>query len=284
MGLEKSTDWNSETSTGSSSTRSAGEKDCGAKCDKNEYGDLNVNQHVETCAICADEAQPCHAVRLLCGHGWYCLSCMQQFAEERLASGHHDVPCPECRSSLSPAVVRNVLPESIVQRLLNRSLESAVGASGGGLLACPTPDCPERVALEEGQIPRYRCRQCRREHCLKCQASPYHVGQTCEEYAATKLANSSAADAERLFQDWMKKTGTPQCPKCRFAITKDNLAQQRTQSAECHKMICRNCSTRFCFHCSAILTSTSTCGCTPDGHGFINPKTGRFVTHLRTRQ
>merc|ERR1719356_2131914 len=66
-----------------------------------------------------------------------------------------------------------------------------------------------------------------------------------------------------------------------MAVTKQNLEKQDAQRAECHKMLCRCCGTRFCFKCLAVLTESHTCGCSRDAHGFIDPHTGRRLAHLR---
>lgn len=248
--------------------------------------EAQVNEEAVACSICTDDWAPGQALRLPCGHGWYCCGCLQRFAEVRLEEGRHEVPCPECGQALGQGLLRAVLPQRTLDRLLERSLEQAVSASSS-LWPCPTPDCPHRVALEEGQAPCLQCPRCRRESCLRCHASPYHHGRTCEEHAARgRRASGSGGPApersdEDLLREWMKKTGTRQCPRCQMAITKEDLSRQLTQRSECHKMICRNCETRFCFKCLKVLTGTTTCGCTGDNHGFINPKTGRFVSHLR---
>lgn len=263
----------------------------------------SLNKRDETCAICAEERGAFQAVRLPCGHGWYCAACIASFAEARLQQGLHDVPCPECHVPLCEALLRAVLPPSsgLMERLLVRSLEQAVDSSGG-LWACPTPDCPNRVALDEGQEPRLQCQLCGKEHCLRCQAHPYHTGRTCEEHAAAAAADARSAAAsassssgvrapasdavrrleeERGLREWMARTGSRQCPTCRMGVTKEDLSKQNTQASECHKMICRNCKTRFCFKCLAVLTASFSCGCTRDDHGFVDPRTGQFVQHLR---
>merc|ERR1719352_1264769 len=81
----------------------------------------------------------------------------------------------------------------------------------------------------------------------------------------------------------MEETGAKQCPGCKMAVTKLDIKQQATQKAECHKMLCRNCNTRFCFKCLAILTDTYTCGCTKDKHGFVDPDTGKYLKHLKQK-
>merc|ERR1712224_789366 len=108
------------------------------------------------------------------------------------------IHCPECRQSLSEALLRSLLSTSQMERLHRQSLESAV-SSCDTLRPCPTPDCPNRVVLEDGVQPRLRCELCRKEHCLLCSASPYHTGKTCEEH----LREVKDAGAESALKRWM---------------------------------------------------------------------------------
>jgi hypothetical protein len=231
------------------------------------------------CSICLEHHDSREAAKLWpCQHGWYCLSCLRRTVDAKMDEGKMlgDIGCPECRRALSEPLLKAVLTKEQMDRLHRTSLESAV-ASSSRLRPCPTPDCPNRVALADGIIPRLRCELCHKEHCLLCSASPYHDGKTCAEHRAALNGH----DAERSLRKWMAKVGAKQCPKCASAVTKQDLQSQATQRSECHKMICRVCRTKFCFKCLAVLTSTFTCGCTADNHGFLDPDTGAFVQHLR---
>jgi len=224
------------------------------------------------CAICLDEdIDDC--VQLPCGHGPYCAACLRRHAQARLDTGSYTVPCPECSEPLSQASLRVVLPHNLFDLFLERSLEKAVGSSDD-LFPCPTPDCKNRVALE-GDYAKFFCQLCQRNYCLRCQASPYHDGLTCDQFKARRMQDA----AEQSIQNWMEQTGSKQCPKCQMGISKQDLQRQGGQRAECHKMICRNCGTRFCFHCLTVLGAARSCGCTGDNHGFIDPKSGGFVPH-----
>jgi len=213
------------------------------------------------------------------------LECLSRFAESRLEAGAATVPCPVCNTNIAERVLKRLLPSAIMERLLQRGLEQAV-SSAADLRACPTPDCPMRVALEEGGPPRLRCPLCHKTSCLRCGAQPYHSRLTCEKYAERikKRGQPPPDDGEEGLRQWMKETGSKQCPTCSMVVTKENLDKQATQYSECHKMMCRNCDTKFCFKCLAVLTSTFTCKCTRQDHGFIDPKTGKRVVHLRGRK
>jgi len=96
-----------------------------------------------------------------------------------------------------------------------------------------------------------------------------------------RQAEVKRLEDELSLMKWIKDTGTKQCPQGKIAVSKQNLDNQATQYSECHKMLCRNCNTRFCFKCLAILTDTYTCGCTRVDHGFVDPNTGKRLEHLR---
>eukprot|EP00930_Biecheleria_cincta_P071546 TRINITY_DN59035_c0_g1_i1.p1 TRINITY_DN59035_c0_g1~~TRINITY_DN59035_c0_g1_i1.p1 ORF type:complete len:573 (-),score=147.19 TRINITY_DN59035_c0_g1_i1:276-1994(-) len=245
-----------------------------------------LNSASDMCKICCCDTSPWRSVRLSCGHGWYCAQCMLRHAEARLANGATSITCPECSKQLAERDLRKLLPTELIDRLLARSLEQAVSATSD-IRACPTPNCPMRVALEEGDNPRFKCTVCKKDSCLKCGRQPFHRGLTCEEYAEKLKANTKAAKkeqkAEESFKQWMEETGTKQCPTCGMAVSKQNLERQKTQYMECHKMSCRNCATKFCFKCLSVLTDSYTCGCTIDAHGFIDPLTGKILKHLKKK-
>eukprot|EP00930_Biecheleria_cincta_P028749 TRINITY_DN20044_c0_g1_i1.p1 TRINITY_DN20044_c0_g1~~TRINITY_DN20044_c0_g1_i1.p1 ORF type:complete len:469 (-),score=87.24 TRINITY_DN20044_c0_g1_i1:247-1653(-) len=248
------------------------------------HGQLELNSDDVDCSICCCPAELREAVRLQpCGHGWYCITCVQRTVDAKLEDGIclSSLTClePSCGYQLTERVLRALLTRAQIDCLHRRDLEAAV-ASSSDLRPCPTPDCPNRVALEDGTEPRLLCSFCGKEHCLLCSASPYHEGKSCEEHLAEVRASSAAGgeDNEEQFVQWMREVGAKQCPTCQMVVTKQNLEQQATQNAECHKMICRGCMTKFCFNCRAILTDSS-CGCTPANHGFIDPVTGGFVSH-----
>lgn len=249
---------------------------------------MRLNKNVEVCPLCCEDAPVGRAVRLSCSHGWYCSECMKRHSQELLNKGAANVTCPECRQVLAQRELRKLLPADIIDRLLTRSLEQAV-SSISDLFSCPTPNCPMRVALDEGEISRLECPECEKESCVRCGVQPYHKGRTCEEHAeklrARKIGKTQKEQLlnEERFNQWLQETGTKQCPTCKMGVTKQNLDKQTTQYSECHKMMCRNCSTKFCYKCLAVLTDTFSCGCTIDAHGFLNPLTGKRMNHLRAQ-
>jgi len=253
---------------------------------------LKLNKHhAEACAICCNDIPILRAVRLPCSHGWYCASCMLRHTELRLSNGHTTVTCPQCNEDLAERQLRKLLPEIVIERLLARSLEKAV-SSEFDLRPCPTPNCPMRVALEDDSDGRFKCPECNQESCLRCGSRSIHKGLTCQEYAdrirQKNLAKGKKQrqeleriEAEESLMQWLTDTGSKQCPTCKIAVTKQNLEKQATQYSECHKMMCRNCNTKFCFKCLHVLTANYACKCTRVDHGFVDPKTGKRLDHLK---
>jgi len=245
-------------------------------------GQLTRNHEEQTCAICCNTISTNRAVRLECRHGWYCDTCMLRYSETQLAEGALQVTCPECRRPIEEHILRDIVPHKVIDRLLEQSLRQAVAASSD-LVACPTPDCPMRVALGDEGKTYLNCQLCSKTSCLRCGVQPYHEGATCESRCAIAKTQALSDDGERSLLEWMAETGTKQCPTCGMAVSKESLHNQGTQRSECHKMWCRNCGTRFCFKCLTILTRSHTCGCTNAKHSFINPHTGRLVKDVRSK-
>jgi len=237
---------------------------------------LSFSSSTEMCTLCCDDVPSSKAVRLRCHHGWYCVQCMERYVEARLDNGTVLQNCPECQLEVVERDLKRIISDSLMDRLLTRSLEQAV-ASTQDLRPCPTPNCLMRVALEPEDSGQFKCPECELECCLRCGAQPYHKRLTCEKYA-----ERSRKDRKDSLQQWMEETGAKQCPSCKMGVTKNDLENQNTQISECHKMLCRNCGTCFCFKCLALLTAEYTCGCTIDEHGFVDPFTGKYVGHLKT--
>lgn len=244
-------------------------------------GMMRFSSSAETCAVCCDDTVPGAAVKLGCNHGWYCPECVTRFVEARLDTGiAGDVPCPDCAAKIPECDLVKVLPKKTIFRLHARSIEKKAVAGGAEMRSCPTPNCKMRQTIAEGASGRLTCLLCAEESCWLCGVQPYHDGLTCEKYAERQRIRGGSKDMDDLFK-WMEETGTRQCPKCGMATTKENLAKQSEQRAECHKMLCMNCGTRFCFKCCAVLTDTYTCKCSSNKHGFIDPRTGEVLGHLK---
>lgn len=245
---------------------------------------LRFSKQPEECTICCSDVSCGEAVRLACSHGWYCRSCLERYAQARLAEGALDVACPDCREPIPDHDLKKIFPnQDVINRFHERSITRAV-ASSSNLHPCPTAGCNMCFEIEDGDYWLRHCPQCKKGGCLACGVSPYHHGASCEEHAA-KLARAKQGNKapDAALMRWMRRTGTKQCPQCKMGVSKEDLASQGTQRKECHKMMCRHCDTKFCFKCLAILTDTYNCGCSIERHGFFNPKTLRRNEHLKQK-
>jgi len=244
-------------------------------------GFLRFSSSAQVCAVCCDDAPAGSAVLLGCSHGWYCLECVNRFVEARLDTGTAgDVPCPDCKTTISEEDLVSLLPKKTIFRLHARTIEKEAVAGGANCRACPTPDCKMRQTIPEGASGQVQCLMCDKESCFLCGTQPYHEGVNCQQHAERKRIRGEDKDMDELYK-WMEATGTRQCPTCQMATTTENLAKQTEQRSECHKMLCRNCGTRFCFKCLAVLTDTFSCGCSKNKHGFVDPRTGEVLGHLK---
>lgn len=204
--------------------------------------------------------------------------------ESRLDSGiAGDVPCPDCAVPVPEKDLIELLPRKTILRLVARNIESKAVASGAIQRSCPTPNCPMRQVLKEGSCGNDICPKCNKESCWLCGAQPFHDGRTCEQHAARERAHGQRSDEDSFFE-WMEATGTRQCPTCQMAVSKENLNRQTEQRSECHKMLCRNCGTRFCFKCLVVFTGSTTCRCSNGKHGFIDPFTGEVIGHKKSNR
>lgn len=195
------------------------------------------------CEICAGDAAAGDALRLRpCGHGWFCLECVRRWAATQVADGQCLLCCPipECRRPIEHSQLRTVLPGDAFEGLVRRSVESLC-AQDESVVACPTPDCPYRAWVGEGQEPRLVCEYCRLESCTRCGASPYHHGLSCaEEARRQELSQGAAERAARRIEEVLRHALVRSCPGCRAPI-------ERTDA--CVHMTCPGCRYEFSWVC-----------------------------------
>jgi hypothetical protein len=140
------------------------------------------------------------------------------------------------------------------------------------------PDCGTLVELKA------RCREAlgptpHRLSQLTAPATAGGGGPRQSTVARTVCKQSCTVGGDELVDPelaaWALEVGAIQCPRCAVFVTKNNLSQQNTQRAECHKMLCR-CGHKFCFKCNKDL-SAGICSCTSHKHGFVDPETKQLV-------
>ncbi|KAJ8604834.1 hypothetical protein CTAYLR_001045 [Chrysophaeum taylorii] len=200
-------------------------------------------QVVEECAVCLEEAVlPFRLERCVCVS---CRACLERACRVGAESGMAEVPCPRCRTALSPEDVRSLdlTAARIVERFA-RDRAVNVRVARGEIARCPRPDCSGSA---RPRAKRLDCPECARASCVDC-GGPWHEPPL--ECAQTVGAAETAATLEAL------GSSLRVCERCGDGIVK---------ASGCDKVACR-CGFRFCWACGA---RDAACPCNP-GHAFLN--------------
>jgi len=253
---------------------------------------ISFNTDPIHCPICFTRADSGTALTLpACLHS-FCIECFQHYIQVQVGDGKADrITCPWtekdevklCGTVIEKEVLKELL-DAEEQKKLERHSQSAFVMAHADYHHCPTPDCDNVVYYKEGP-PIVDCFKCTRVSCLKCGASPYHSGQTCDQWRVQcqerealrrrrpHTADRSRAGEENRYEfegtttsasvmgDAATALGIRTCRRCGNGV---ELADG------CLKMKCR-CGYRFCFKCGS---ENAQCSCTPAHHGFTDNLTG----------
>jgi hypothetical protein len=222
------------------------------------------------CPICFSEAEVGGALTIPCCRHSFCTGCFRRYIEAQVGEGKADrISCPWIEKAgtkvCGQPIKRNILGaifDSDEMKKLKHYAESAFVMSRADYYHCPTRDCDNIVHYKTGP-PVIDCSKCKRNSCLKCGASPFHAGVTCEQWRTEHPeADPSVAAAGLTIRA---------CRRCGNGI---ELAEG------CLKMMCR-CGYRFCFKCGS---ENAACGCTPFYHiGFTDNLTGALEIDVPER-
>ena len=125
-----------------------------------------------------------------------CLKCFKEYAEKSF----YDMKCNICDKAIDEETKKMILGKEKYSELENKALMGIVG----NVIRCPYPGCGELNAFEPGKVDynvldennkklsrqaaedyaqhRCRCGNCKKDYCISCNAMPYHLGKTCEEF------------------------------------------------------------------------------------------------------
>lgn len=151
-----------------------------------------------------------------------CRECLRSFVMQKVeAMKCSEITCHVCSVPLSQLELKLLLSEDELERYLRASVEEVLLANKDRYLKCPNSRCkniiekvedpavtPNKLlaahqggdewtrgpqgeggsdlspeAAQHRDKYRFRCRECGTECCGSCQAVPYHLGLTCEQYA-----------------------------------------------------------------------------------------------------
>ena len=202
------------------------------------------------CAICFCEYTMFDGVSLSeCGHA-FCYECISTYVASKARDGQvlpNQMICPlevkSCGRSISQRDVLVCLKsDNDRDRYLRLTVERFVEAQAN-MGCCPTAGCSFLFEWDENNA-KLDCPSCRKTYCLRCQASPWHEGISCEENQRTQ---TNVSDDDIAFEKFASTQKLKQCPKCKFWVEK---------SYGCDAMHCR-CNLVFCYKCGGCLKNTA---------------------------
>jgi len=225
---------------------------------------FNIMQEVQSfhlgmwcCGICFEELPGVQCIRLPgCSH-FFCLSCMRQHTSINVKEGSlSSLVCPEpgCKQELGPEVLKGLLSPEDFQRWEELTLSRTLDCMSD-LVYCPRcragcledesdhcAECPKCMYVFcglcfEGWHPGSRClnTDAKLEHLKKRQAvmGPAGKQQSRDDNAINELKSLKVL-----------RMDSKRCPTCRMGISK---------TGGCNKMMCTNCSTKFCWKCGKAI-------------------------------
>ncbi|KAL8836355.1 MAG: hypothetical protein Q9176_006365 [Flavoplaca citrina] len=198
----------------------------------------NIEEHF-TCVICWCDIT--EAYKTPCGHV-YDREC---FVDQCLSAGDENIPIRclgssgSCQAVISFIELESALTRDQLDKLLERSFTRYIRTHPGSYQYCPTADCDQVYEVSD-DAKVYTCSTCLTSICTKCGAIN-HEGFTCDQYKSAKLGDEA-------FEEWKKKNGAKDCPKCKFTIQK---------SEGCNHIECKVCGAHICWVCMRIFSMGS---------------------------
>ena len=216
---------------------------------ENDFNSQPIQNEDENSTLCQRCKVNPEIDYLSCVHP-ICRPCFIKYAEENF----YDMKCNICQKVIDDHVKKAVLGAEKMNELEQKAL---MGILGGSLVKCPYPNCGEQNAFEPGKVDynvrddqnqiisrqaaedyaqhRCRCGFCKKDFCInkECNAMPYHLGKTCEEYKHHESAK-----------------------KCRFCDTEIKAFNKGPDDDVCNDKECRD---RYYISCKKRLPCGHKC-------------------------
>jgi IBR domain, a half RING-finger domain len=195
----------------------------------------NRGKHI--CSVCWTEPDKPYQAR--CSHV-YCSGCLEDQCAQTSDWMRFPIQClgdeGDCTHVFPIEELEDALPITVFEQLLRSSFEQYIRENPDKIKFCRTADCPQIYRVSSESID-FACPTCYQSSCASC-GGQSHEGLTCsenEEWSAAGVAN---------FQKWMEDNTFKLCPGCKIPVKK---------SEGCNHMVCRACSTSFCWLCLGIF-------------------------------
>lgn len=199
-----------------------------------------------------------------CSHA-VCVVCMKEHCQILLKDGAVlSLSCPyyECKSSIPPYIIQQVLSKEQFQRFERLSLQKCLDVMGD-VVWCPR--CDNAVVREpEDDLNLAHCVTCVYSFCTEC-GEKWHHGELCKldaealEKLREELRQKKAKDeserqekirrAKQLEEEGMSysyiASYVSRCPSCRAKVMK---------IGGCNKVTCTNCHKHMCWICGKAIS------------------------------
>ena len=215
----------------------------------------DVKSHVEehlTCVVCWCDIT--EAYQTPCGHV-YDREC---FVNQCLSAGDDNIPIKclgssgSCQTSISFHELESTLTLDQLDQLLERSFTRYIRTHPAQYQYCPTADCDQIYEVsDDARI--YTCSTCLTSICTRCGAIS-HEGLTCDQHKNAQIGDGA-------FEEWKKKSGAKDCPKCESTIQK---------SEGCNHIECKACGAHICWVCMRVFSVDS------ETYGHLRAEHGSF--------
>ena len=199
-----------------------------------------IKNDIQCCEIC----QSVDIIYLDCLH-LICNKCFKEQAEKDMPN----MKCPNCGQLISEVYKKTILGEKTYKELEKKFFENNLK----DLRECP--NCHEKCMFEPGKVDynvkdqnnkklgkkeaedyanhRFRCPNCKKDSCVACKITPYHIGYTCETWKHHKEAK-----------------------KCRYCDTEIKNNNKGPSDDVCNKSECKE---RYELSCKKILPCGHKC-------------------------
>eukprot|EP00397_Hematodinium_sp_SG-2012_P047711 GEMP01054377.1.p1 GENE.GEMP01054377.1~~GEMP01054377.1.p1 ORF type:complete len:429 (+),score=86.13 GEMP01054377.1:32-1318(+) len=224
-------------------------------------------RELHTCNLCFDDKPGSRFTQLNCREQkeegeshFFCTDCLQSMAKVHIDEGTlAALKCPvtDCTAPFPEYVIRKLLDSARYERW-ERLVTSKAIDQMGDIVFCPTCTARKReVPVIEEADHLARCTACQYIFCGLC-LQPYHPGTECisgtERLEKLRAKGNGVKDAEehrRIINEMLNikyllgNKNFRSCPSCKMKVEKIE---------GCNKMVCGNCSTKFCWKCQVEIT------------------------------
>lgn len=193
------------------------------------------------CAVCTNDIE--------IGQGVILKNCLHMFCKDCIIQSvkHAEdfvVKCPYiddiggCEFQLQEREIRNLVPDELFEKHLEKSLKLYEGASETAF-HCKTPDCRGFIEVD-ANVRGFTCMVCGRVNCIGCKV--IHEGKNCQEYQDEINPDGKHqrdnAESENTIRNLIASNEAMYCPRCGIPVMKNQ---------GCDSIICTTCKLAICW-------------------------------------